>query len=133
MASRKMKLQKEIADRLLLMRVLLFGNASDMARSVKLTPQRWYNYETGRRALDADVATIIVEEHGVDFNWLFAGKTKPMAKKNVKVFISHAAHDALLAIKMRKTMRKRRSTIKAAKRAPRKEPDGEPQQRRPQR
>lgn len=84
--SRKVKkIQYDIAGRLLLLRVRLYGNASEMARSVNVTPQSWYNYETGRRALDAFVAAKIVEAHGVDFNWLFTGgrmtRMKPKIRK----------------------------------------------------
>jgi hypothetical protein len=73
LASKRKKKQREIASRLLLLRERLFDNASDMARSVKLSPQAWYNYETGRRSLDAEIAAIVVEEHGVDYNWLYGG------------------------------------------------------------
>ena len=52
-----------------------------MARSVNLTPQRWYNYETGRRALDVEIAAIVVEEHGVDFNWLYGGSVATLKPK----------------------------------------------------
>jgi hypothetical protein len=78
------KRQKEIAGRLLLLRERLYGNASEMARSIKLTPQAWYNYETGRRALGVEVAAIVVEEHGVDYNWLYGGdpsRLKPKIKR----------------------------------------------------
>lgn len=81
MASKGKKRQKEIAGRLLLLRERLYGNASEMARSVKLTPQRWYNYETGRRALDADTAAVVVAEHGVDFNWLYGGTLDSLKPK----------------------------------------------------
>ena len=82
MSSKKItKRQREIAGRLLLLRERLFDNASKMARSVNLTPQRWYNYETGRRALDVEIAAIVVEEHGVDFNWLYGGSVATLKPK----------------------------------------------------
>lgn len=75
--TKRIKLRREIAERLLLLRELKFtDNASEMARSVGLSPQRWYNYETGRRILDLDTALVVIEEHGVDFNWLYAGNMK---------------------------------------------------------
>jgi hypothetical protein len=64
-----------------LLREKLYGNASEMARSIKLTPQRWYNYETGRRALDIETAAIVVEEHGVDYNWLYGGRLDTLTPK----------------------------------------------------
>jgi hypothetical protein len=86
LAAKGKKRQHEIAGRLLLLRERLYDNASEMARSVKLTPQRWYNYETGRRALDADTAAIVVEEHGVDYNWLFGGRLDTL-KKEVRILL----------------------------------------------
>jgi hypothetical protein len=83
--SKKAKeLRYEIASRLLLLRVRLYEqNASAMARSIKLTPQSWYNFETGRRALDPDTATLIVEVYGkqhrtkgLDFNWIYTGQVE---------------------------------------------------------
>ena len=88
MASKGKRRQKDIAARLLLLRERLFDNASDMARSVHLTPQAWYNYETGRRALGADIAAIVVEEHGVDYNWLFGGTLDTLEPKVRKLLIS---------------------------------------------
>jgi hypothetical protein len=79
--SKGKKRQLEIAGRLLLLREKLYGNASEMARSINLTPQRWYNYETGRRALDIDTAAIVVEEHGVDYNWLYGGRIDTLKPK----------------------------------------------------
>ena len=82
MSSKKItKRQKDIAGRLLLLRERLYGNASEMARSVKLTPQAWYNYETGRRALGVEIAAIVVEEHGVDYNWLYGGDPSTLKPK----------------------------------------------------
>ena len=84
------KRHREIAGRLLLLREKLYGNASEMARSMSLTPQRWFNYETGRRALDVDTAAIVVEQHGVDFNWLYGGRVDTLKPKLRKLLLSDA-------------------------------------------
>lgn len=81
MANEKVRLRREIAARLLLLREMRFTNASEMARSIRLTPQAWYNYEKGRRALDASVARAVVETYHVDFNWIFAGSTSSLSRK----------------------------------------------------
>jgi len=81
------KRQREIASRLLLLRERLGVNASTMARSVQLTPQRYYNYETGRRPLDADVAALVCEEHGVDYNWLYGGSVASLPKQVRKLLL----------------------------------------------
>lgn len=82
------KIQYDIAGRLLLLRIRLYGNASEMARSVKLSPQSWYNYESGRRALDAVVAAAVVEAHGVDFNWLYGGRVDKL-KPKIRKLLAH--------------------------------------------
>lgn len=102
-------LQYEIAGRLLLLRVRLFKNASAMARSVNLTPQAWYNFETGRRSLDASVALKIVEACGVDFNWIFAGRSIKVSRKARALIINALGPPAKPA------RRKQRSTKSAAR------------------
>jgi hypothetical protein len=91
-ASKESKdLQREIASRLLLLREVFHGNnASAAGRSVQLTPQAWYNYETGRRSLDLNVAKKLCEAHEVDFNWLIGGSDKHL-KKTVKAKLAIAA------------------------------------------
>jgi hypothetical protein len=114
--SKGTKRQLEIAGRLLLLREKLYGNASEMARSVKLTPQRWYNYETGRRALDIDTAAIVVEEHGVDYNWLYGGRSDTL-KPKLRKLLGDQHHGK----RERKAKRKR---ARAAKPKPKDEENG---------
>lgn len=102
--------RKEIAGRLLLLRERKYGNASEMARSVNLTPQAWYNYETGRRALDVDVAAIVIEEHGVDFNWLYGGDAGHLPRKVKLLLFGNPKQPKPVSIKPR-----RKSTRSAAK------------------
>jgi hypothetical protein len=103
--SKRIKLRREVAERLLLLRELKFtNNASDMARSVGLTPQRWYNYETGRRGLDLDTACVVIEEHGVDFNWLYAGSTRGLSRG-----LARALAEQQAKVRPPKTKRKKRA------------------------
>ena len=64
-----------MARRLLRLRLALEPNASAFAETVGLTPQDWYNYESGRRGLSPDVAALLVERCGVDYNWIYGGVT----------------------------------------------------------
>lgn len=92
MDEEKKLLRREIAARLLLLREMRFpDNASEMARSLRLTPQAWFNYETGRRTLDAFVATIVVKTYGVDFNWLYGGTTKTLDRALAREIIAQTA------------------------------------------
>lgn len=89
----EIRLQLEIAARLQLLRDFKYDTATDLARSMQLTPQRWYNYETGRRSLDAYIAVLFVEETGVDFNWVFSGRLdtlKPSARRMVEAAMEAA-------------------------------------------
>jgi len=104
--------QKEIAGRLLLLRERLYGNASEMARSVKLTPQAWYNYETGRRALGVDIAAIVVEEHGVDYNWLYGGDPSTLKPKIKRLLL--VGDPKQLRPEVRGTKPRRKSTRRPA-------------------
>jgi hypothetical protein len=110
------KRQKEIAGRLLLLRERLYGNASEMARSIKLTPQAWYNYETGRRALGVEIAAIVVEEHGVDFNWLYGGDTSTLKPEIKRLLLANDWAQPHLEARAIKPRRKgaRRAAPKAA-------------------
>lgn len=83
-------LRQQIAARLLLLREVHFTNASDMARSLGLTPQSWFNYETGRRQLDAFVATLVVRTYNIDFNWLYGGTATTLAKAVAKDLLAQS-------------------------------------------
>jgi hypothetical protein len=86
------KIQREVAGRLLLLREVFHqNNASEAGRAVKLTPQAWYNYETGRRQLDLNVAKQVCEAHGVDYNWLYSGDDKRL-KKSVREKLATAGN-----------------------------------------
>ena len=110
------KRRKEIAGRLLLLRERLYGNASEMARSVRLSPQAWYNYETGRRSLDIDVAAIVVEEHGVDFNWLYGGDPNHLSPKLKALLLGDPKQQAFKVSYERPRKARRKSAAPKSKR-----------------
>jgi hypothetical protein len=104
-------IRREVADRLLALREVKFsGNASEMARSLGLTPQRWFNYETGRRALDYETAWIVVEVHSVDYNWLYGGVFKGLSRKLAEALRSKPAD-----VRRLKRKRKKRGDSKRGK------------------
>lgn len=72
-------LRREIAARLRKLRDAVNPNASEMARSVGLTAQTWYNYEVGRSSMPPEIGQRLCKVYRVDFNWLIGGWTSGLS------------------------------------------------------
>lgn len=115
MDEEKKLLRRAIAARLLLLRELRFpANASDMARSLGLTPQAWFNYETGRRTLDAFVASLVVKTYDVDFNWLYGGTTKTLGRDMARAILAQSAKPRRKKTKWRPRRKPARAQVEKA-------------------
>lgn len=63
-----------VGDRLRISRVALGKSQAELARAVGITPQRWNNYEMGRRPLDIDIAMAICGRTLLTLDWLYRGE-----------------------------------------------------------
>ena len=68
------KRRAEIGARLGELRRFFDVGQLDIAKSISITPQRWHNYEKGRRPLDIDVVVELCERWEVNETWLLRGK-----------------------------------------------------------
>jgi transcriptional regulator with XRE-family HTH domain len=69
-------LRREIALRLRRIRERLLYTLSAMAREMRCTPQRWFNYETGRRPFDLPTMVRFCQKFGVTTDYLIRDSYK---------------------------------------------------------
>lgn len=65
--------QKHVGSRLALFREAVGLSAAEVARALKISPQRLSNYETGLRPLDIELATAFCQKYGATLDYLYRG------------------------------------------------------------
>ena len=66
-------LRREIAGRLKHARIRLLYTSSAMAREMKVTPQRWHNYESGARPFELPIMVQFCQRFGLTTDYLIRG------------------------------------------------------------
>lgn len=67
------ELQIEIAERLKRVRLALDYGQTELATVLEISPQRYYNYESGRRPMDIEIAVKLCTKERLPIEWLFMG------------------------------------------------------------
>jgi DNA-binding XRE family transcriptional regulator len=81
--ARTLQLRKEIGARLGELRRLYNVEQLEIAAEINISPQRWHNYEAGKRPLDVEIVFDLCQRFDVHADWLLLGKgpVRPLPKK----------------------------------------------------
>lgn len=63
----------EVGDRLNALASALSKSDAEMARRIRISPQRWNNYAQGRRPVSVDVAVRLADAFSISLDWLYRG------------------------------------------------------------
>ena len=77
---RDMQNLKSVGKRLVLTRRALDQGQAELARYLKISPQRLNNYERGLRPLDLDLAINMVKRWRLTLDWLYLGDESSLPK-----------------------------------------------------
>lgn len=65
--------RRKIAARLTELRGFYNVEQLEIASAIRISPQRWHNYEKGKRPLDLDVVIDLCERYDINADWLLRG------------------------------------------------------------
>lgn len=87
----KAKRQREVGQRLKEFREARNYSPIEMATMLKISSQRWYNYETGKRPLDIDVALQLKRLELLSLDYIFDGDKQLLPAKLARFLEAKAA------------------------------------------